>query len=142
MKDISFTDLKNAAGMAIDIVKKGLTVDEQKKVVDLLNYSVDLKGDIVTLKEQINALREENSRLKEEAKIKQNFEHDGQVYWLNGIDGKKSGPYCPACWGANKLMMHMTVGKHTYKCPHCKHDVVHTDYPPPPPMETYHPFAR
>lgn len=140
MKDFSFTDLKNATGLAIDIVRKGLTVEEQKKVVELLEYSVDLKGDIVSLKEQIVFLREESAKLKDEANVKEHLEHDGQVYWLKVDGGAKDGPYCPACWGANKLKIHVTVGNHTYKCPHCKHEVLHTDYPPPPPLRSYYPF--
>ncbi|MFP5239365.1 MAG: hypothetical protein ACLGQW_06000 [Acidobacteriota bacterium] len=141
MKDFSFTDLKNATGMAIDIVRKGLTVDEQKKVVELLEYAIDLKGDIVSLKEQIVALREENSKLKIDANIKENLEHDGKVYWLKIDSGKNDGPYCPACWGANQLKIHMTVSNHTYKCPHCKNEVIHTDYPRPQSVDAYRPFG-
>jgi DNA-binding transcriptional MerR regulator len=76
----------------MDLIKKGLTLEAQEKIMELREKDLELQEENLQLKEQLKTL-EQQLEIKGKLVFK-----DGQ-YWLK-IEGKEEldGPFCQRCW--------------------------------------------
>ncbi len=86
---------------------------------------MDLYKKISELMEDVYILREENTKLKDKLKIKKLIKFDKDVCWLKDEKVEtKEGPFCPNCWDAEELLMHMIKDGPYARlvCPKCNLD--------------------
>lgn len=100
-----------------ELVKKGATVESQKKVMQLREEAVALQGENVELKTRIK-------ELEEALAVQESLEFDGRVYW-QVTKGKKTGPFCQRCYDFNKQLIRLQaqstyIGDQVEECWECK----------------------
>jgi len=96
-----------------DLLKKGLTIEAQEKIMNLRQAVIELQDENLMIKQ-------ENIKLKEELSVKDKLVWDGSVYWLG--DERKEGPFCHHCYDTKKLMVHLQEDSKTWWCTSCKTD--------------------
>jgi len=79
----SYTDIK-------DLVKKGLTIEAQEKIMELREAAITLQEENIALKERVKAL-------EAAAKLRAEMIWEKPYYWRMQND-EKDGPYCQACY--------------------------------------------
>ena len=70
----------------VELVKKGLTVEAQEKIMELR------EGALASQEETIK-LREELASLKSQLNLQKSFRHERALYWRDG----DTVPFCPLC---------------------------------------------
>jgi len=78
------------------------------RVGEIYDYIVDSKDAVVGAKDQIQELKSRLQALDDRKQINAELSHDGQVYWRNHLDGRKSGPYCGFCWTKEDRLVPLT----------------------------------
>lgn len=106
----SGSDIKLALSTLSDLVKKGMTIEAQEKIMDLREMVVDLRDQCVDL-------REENTLLKAKLAEKGSVFFEGGVYWIRKGDGSKDGPFCSPCYDNNGKLIRLTKDRLFYQCP-------------------------
>ena len=97
-----------------ELLKKGLTLEAQEKIMELREGALDLQ-------EQKLALEQRVKELEEALVIKGELVREKNVYYRVLADGKRDGPYCLSCWdGDRKLVNIMQFAYGTMKCGRCK----------------------
>ena len=71
-----------------DLIKRGLTVEAQEKIMELREAAVSLKEDNLTLRDRITTL-------KARFDVQDRLEWDPPYYWLKQAEDR-DGPYLPA----------------------------------------------
>lgn len=122
---ISGTDIKLALSTLSDLVKKGMTIEAQEKIMDLREM-------VTSLREQCVDLREENTLLKLKLAEKETVFFEGGVYWAKKDDGTRDGPFCPTCHDKDSKRVRMKTGEYTYFCHVCNFEYEHTPDNSPP----------
>jgi len=106
-------------------------VENIKEVADLVKKfnDIELNRRILKLEEEVIDLTRDKRRaddkveeLQRALKFKSELKFNDPYYWL---DGDRS-PYCPGCWDAKKVAVHVVTVKHPMlldqkQCPSCKH---------------------
>ena len=111
----------------VDLVKRGATLEAEKRIVAL-------RVTATTAQREITSLRERVSALERELAVRATVSFDGQFYWTGNVD-RRDGPFCPTCFDTERLMMRLqfrTVeeidyetgytrpgGTVFYQCAHC-----------------------
>jgi hypothetical protein len=80
-----------------ELVKKGATIELQKKVMQLHEEALQLQ-------EENLRLRKENRGLKERIELEEAVHFRRKVYWRDGDEIA----LCPYCYEASKLLVHLT----------------------------------
>lgn len=93
----SFSDVSNLVGTIYDLVKRGVKVEAEQRIVELREALVGLGEENLTLRARIRELEEREA-----------LRFDGKVYWLKsgdtsheGIVDATNGPFCPRCQDAD-----------------------------------------
>lgn len=99
---------------AVELVKKGLTIEAQEKIISL-------RGAAIALEDRILILEEENRELKKQLEIKGKIKYEAPYYWL--LDGEeRDGPYCQVCYDKDgKLIRLQDYGSGDWHCYSCGH---------------------
>ena len=106
---------------------------QAKEIAELVRKynNMELYQKIVDLRDEIYKISEENLSLKERVKelerqqdISAELARDGNVYYRAVEGGKKIGPYCMACWDADRKLVNLILGNDAYgngtiKCGRC-----------------------
>ena len=81
----------------LDSISAAIAVADELKNVDLKSKLADVKMACVDLAEENVRLREERNDLREQLRRRTEMKFDQNVYWQEGPDGKRDGPFCPGC---------------------------------------------
>jgi ribosomal protein S27AE len=118
-------------------VRTAISLAQTLKQADIVNQLVDVQAALLEAFDDRLQQRDENQRQRGEnerlAKRVEELEsalafsreliyHDG-LYHVRNSEGLPTGePYCPACWDAKRLAIHVTWQKFGdgYTCGHCK----------------------
>ncbi|MBL7205676.1 MAG: hypothetical protein ISS63_15325 [Desulfobacteraceae bacterium] len=107
-----------------DLIKRGMTVEAQEKIMQLREAAVNLKEDNLSLRERI-------TRLEAQLDVQDRLEWDPPYYWLKQAEDR-DGPYCQNCYDTDrKLIRLQSRGKGAWNCLACKNSVFDQDYTPP-----------
>ena len=90
---MSVTD---TAKIALDLVKKGVTVGLEEKIMQLREEGLELQ-------EENLRLRKENRELKERLESEEDVYFRRRVYWRDGDDV----PFCPYCRETSGILVHL-----------------------------------
>ncbi len=108
----------------MDLIKRGLTVEAQEKIMELREAAISLKEENLVLRERITTLE---ARLDVQGRL----EWDPPYYWLKQAEDR-DGPYCQQCYDTDrKLVRLQSRGKGIWNCLSCKNTVFDRDYAPP-----------
>ena len=112
----------------IDLVKTGMTIEAQEKIMELRETAVALKAENTDLKEAL-------AELQKKLDLKGRIEWTPPFYFLR--DGeKKDGPYCQHCYDKNGEMIRLQFfnnGK--WVCLSCKNPFYDENFKPPLPRK-------
>src|SRR5688572_19785422 len=101
-------------GEIMDLVKKGLTLEAQEKIIQLREAALELQTENVTLKGQIK-------ELQEALKVKARVVWEKPYYYLQTESHNRDGPYCQCCHDKDqKLIRLQGSGAGRWKCLACK----------------------
>jgi len=98
----------------VDLLKKGMTVEAQEKIMELRESYIELQ-------EANLLLRQENQKLKESLELKAELVFKSPYYFAEGDDV----PFCPRCWEKDRVAIHVPtvkfdrVGRYR-ECPECE----------------------
>jgi len=96
----------------VDLIKKGSTIEAQKKIMELREGALALQEENLELKSKIKELEEKLAK-KEEVVWEQPF------YWVNKGD-LKDGPFCQKCYDSeDKLIRLQTMESGAWRCNSC-----------------------
>lgn len=98
---ISISEIRALTTSLSDLLKKGMTLEAQEKVMELREVILALREELVTVKE-------ENLTLRQAAKVSDELTWDGRLYWRKTADGKSEGPFCPRCKDDRDRVSRMT----------------------------------
>jgi hypothetical protein len=92
-----------------DGLKSGqITVDQLSgRIGEIYDYIINSRDALVDAKDEIQSLKAQIDAFNERKQIDSELEHDGYVFWRK-VEGKKTGPFCPACWRADNRLMPLT----------------------------------
>lgn len=98
-----------------DLTKKGDDTDLHRRLAQL-------EREITDLTRENHKLRQTVHNLTEALKISKSLVFNDPYYWADD----DPTPYCPSCWDANKLLVHVVTTKHLgthneKQRPTCKH---------------------
>jgi len=98
----------------VDLVKKAGDIELYRKIVEL-------EGEIVELTRQKRSLEEQIEELRSLLNIKQQMVFKKPFYY----QGDDPHPYCPKCWDADKVAVHLNgpedmQGGPCYDCLKCR----------------------
>lgn len=77
-------------------------LDLRKAIMDLMNLALETD-------DQVARLRSRVGELEQAAEINEALILDQGAYWRLDNNGKRLGPYCPACWGKDRKLVPMLL---------------------------------
>src|SRR5882724_287897 len=82
-----------------DLLKKGLTLEAQEKIMQLRVGALELQEENLKLKERVK-------QLEGELAVSQDllFEPTTGLYWMQKPDGSRDGPFCAVCYDEHKRL--------------------------------------
>ena len=86
---------------AVELVKKGLTIEAQEKIISLREATI-------ALEDRILILEEENRDLKKQLEIKGKIKYEAPYYWLSEGE-ERDGPYCQVCYDKEGKLIRLQV---------------------------------
>jgi regulator of replication initiation timing len=107
-----------------DLLKKGLTLEAQEKIMELREAAVELKSENAALKDQ-------NAKLKNKLSLKAKTVFERPYYFV--LAGKtKEGPYCQRCFDKDQDLIRLqSFGNGTWICCECKSKFFDKNFVPP-----------
>jgi hypothetical protein len=103
-------DIKLLITTINDLLKKGMTLEAQEKIMDLREM-------VQGLRETCVDLREDNLLLKKKLAEKDAVYFESGVYWTKKEDGTKDGPFCLPCHDNKGKLIRLTDNGECYSCP-------------------------
>ena len=102
----------------VDLIKKGATIEAQKKIMNLREAALELQEENVDLKSHIK-------KLEEELKIKESLEYSRSCYWLwkendAGDFTIKDGPFCQRCYDVEQKLIRLQDWGEVWMCMSCE----------------------
>lgn len=85
----------------IDLVKTGMTIEAQEKIMELREAAVELKAENALLKESL-------AEMKRVADVKDRIEWREPFYFLRAGD-KNDGPFCQLCYDKNGELIRLQI---------------------------------
>jgi hypothetical protein len=70
---------------------------------------MDLMSLALEADEEISTLRRTVRELEQVAEADKSLVLEQGMYWLPEGQGRKQGPYCPACWGKDRKLVPMLI---------------------------------
>ena len=127
---ITPADAVNAfnAGKAAILAKGIANADAEFDKASLKLKIADISTTVLELMDVNQQLRDEVKRLTDLSVLKGQVIFHINACWQRS-DGKVLGPFCPHCWEAEQLLIHLPHSTNYYPtCPKCKY------YADPPPV--------
>jgi len=118
----SGNDIKLALTTISDLVKKGMTLEAQEKIMDLREM-------VQGLREQCVELKEENMLLKKKLEEKESVFFENGVYWTKKEDGTKEGPFCVLCHDNLGKLIRLKDDGYQFECFKCHFKHQYKEYP-------------
>jgi len=98
--------LVDNAKIIADLVKKGVTIDLEEKIMSLRQEALEMQEENVELKIKNLELRKKIDDLKQNIKDNDHFVYENHYYWRLTDDGK-DGPYCQKCYEDKQKKVHL-----------------------------------
>lgn len=110
-------DILGHAKEVAELVRKYNNMELYQKIVDLRDEIYKLSEDNLTLKERVKELERQQD-------VSSELVREGNVYRRQVEGGQKTGPYCMACWDADRKLVNLILGNDFYgngtiKCGRC-----------------------
>jgi len=109
-------DITNTAKCIAELVKKGMSLELQEKIMQLREEALELQEENIKLKT-------ENVEFKKKEELQDKIQYKGNVYYLDG----DNVPYCPHCYDKDKSLIHLITDSRTpsfCNCQACKSQYV------------------
>jgi hypothetical protein len=89
-----------------DLLKKGLTLEAQEKIMELRVAALELQEENLKLRERVK-------QLECKLAISRNlvFEANAGLYWTQKPDGSREGPYCAVCYDEHGRLARLHDGR-------------------------------
>ena len=105
----------------IDNAKEIAALVKKLGDIELYRKIVELEGEIIELTRAKREVESQTEHLREVLKIKEQMRFIKPFYYM----GNDPVPFCPQCWEANKVAMHLqgpidVVAGPRYDCRNCK----------------------
>jgi hypothetical protein len=100
----SYKDIK-------DVIAKSLTVEEQAKIIELMDMNYELREERIALKERIK-------ELEEKLALKESLIYKEPAYWIKGSEGF-DGPFCQICKDDRGKLVRLQTSLHKKECCAC-----------------------
>jgi len=101
-----------------ELLKKGLTLEAQEKIMQLREAAVRLQDETLTLKRRV-------AELEAQLSLKQSLRHTRSLYYAD----RDPVPFCPYCWENSQKMIHlfgpkpmMVANVEFWECAACQRD--------------------
>ncbi|WP_316901661.1 hypothetical protein [Pseudodesulfovibrio indicus] len=114
-------EIKAALIALSDLVKKGMTVEAQEKIMGLREMLLELREQNIEYKEKIILL-------EKQVDLDNRLVFRNNVLWLKE-DSEESGPFCQPCWDARHQLIRLQIEKYFFRCKVCEDTVQHTSPP-------------
>jgi hypothetical protein len=102
----------------IDLVKKGMTIEAQEKIMELREAAMELQEENLKLRDKIQ-------QLEAGAKLSKSLLFEQEMYWLATDEHEgKDGPFCSVCYDKDAKMVRLHDGIRwgwKWRCPICSH---------------------
>lgn len=96
----------------MQLVKQGLTLEAQEKIMELRTAALQLQEDNINLRERIKAL-------EEAAAVRESVTWEAPFYWRK-LGGAKDGPFCQKCYDdEGKLVRAQDLHNGYWRCFKC-----------------------
>ncbi len=89
-----------------ELLKKGLTLQAQEKIMELRVGALELQEQNLKLRERVKQLEGELTLARDLV-----FEPDTGLYWLRKPDGSRDGPFCAVCHDQDKKVVRLHDGR-------------------------------
>lgn len=120
--NIGVGDAINLAKVIGNLVKDGMTVEAQEKIIELRKKIVEIENSYLNM-------QEENKNLRIALDAKENLQFEKGVYWKGEERNESSGPFCARCHDKEGKLCRMEKSKYFYTCLSCDRYVEHTPIP-------------
>lgn len=105
----------------ISLMKKGLTIEAQKKIIELREIALQFQQESLDTKEKLR-------KLTETCEIEKAISWEQPFYYIKKPD-KKDGPFCQLCYDKNKDLIRLqNPDKGIFRCLSCNNDYLTDDY--------------
>lgn len=105
----------------VELLKKGMTVEAQEKIMELREIALVLREENIKLKERLQDIQ---ARIEAE----QSVQWDAPYYWIVRKEGR-DGPFCQHCYDSNKKLIHLqTEVMGCWECHACGKHVFDSTY--------------
>jgi hypothetical protein len=112
-------------GETYDFVKKGLTLEQQQKLLDLREAYQSLQEKNIQLRDLVQSL-------EKQLEIKDSVDYEAPYYWFINPDGSKDGPFCQCCYdNTKKLIRLQIIVKGSWHCVVCDNYFKDSSFSPP-----------
>ena len=112
---LGITDAVSLSGRVLELVKQGVTLDLQERIMEL-------REAVLNAQEEVLRLRAELSELRRTANDREQLTFDGSLYWRERSDGKE-GPFCQRCFDVDakvvRLQPNLPGMSHKWVCIGC-----------------------
>jgi hypothetical protein len=89
-----------------DLLKKGLTLEAQEKIMELRVGALELQEENLKLKERVGQLEGELAVSRDIV-----FDPNTGLYWMQKPDGSRDGPFCAVCYDEHKRLARLHDGR-------------------------------
>jgi hypothetical protein len=89
-----------------DLLKKGLTIEAQEKIMELRVGALELQEENLKLRELVKQLEGELTLANDLA-----FESSTGLYWLQKSGDSRDGPFCAVCYDKDKKLVRLQDGR-------------------------------
>jgi hypothetical protein len=96
---LGITDAVSLSGRVLELVKQGVTLDLQERIMEL-------REAVLNAQEEVLRLRAELSELRRTANDREQLTFDGSLYWRERSDGKE-GPFCQRCFDVDAKLVRL-----------------------------------
>jgi len=114
---MGITDLLSSVKNFYELVKKGIRIKPEEKIMEYRELSLKQSEEIIQLKQKIN-------ELEEKLKLKENIEKSDRGLFVKKDDGTEDGPYCVRCHEVDGKLITLNKikyeNRHHFECPECK----------------------
>ena len=90
--------------VAREAAKQLKSTELSEKLQEVHELVADLRQHLFNLEDENRRLQSENEGLRSTKEIEEQMSYEGEVYFRTA-DGKKTGPYCPLCWDADRKLV-------------------------------------
>lgn len=88
-------------------------IEMQDLITDGRSAIIDFQEELIRKNDEVQQLKVQIQALDRREKVDQEMEHDGYVFW-RVTEGKRTGPFCPACWRKDNVLMPLKLVPGTY----------------------------